>query len=322
MASSGFIFIDANQYLSLYSVIKGKQLLNLLTEQQQHIFITAQIADEVQRNKLNIAKRFLSEQVKSLNVGKVNVPEHLFDVSQPTSKLLKNSIRTTAANAKKLRKALENAVFEHLGRISRSEDKVSKALTILFIKAIKPTSAELELARARKEIGNPPGKYKDVLGDQLSWEQLLNQYRKKQKVWLITGDSDFRTNHDGKLFLNPFLYQELTQIAGRAPEIFCFDNIDEGIRHFVKEMKVKTEALPTKQESEAIQDEWKSSSNVVNIMAKVMNSFDQPQAIDSYETLYAQGRRRNLAPFYYSSTGQQNTPLPLTTAKPQDPKEE
>ncbi len=55
------LFIDADQYLKLYMADKGKKrLLRILNESREYIFVTAQVVDEVQRNKLSLAERFLS----------------------------------------------------------------------------------------------------------------------------------------------------------------------------------------------------------------------------------------------------------------------
>jgi hypothetical protein len=50
MASDVVLFIDANQYLKLYGMeVTGKDVLDWLEEQQDRIFISAQIVDEVFR---------------------------------------------------------------------------------------------------------------------------------------------------------------------------------------------------------------------------------------------------------------------------------
>jgi hypothetical protein len=46
------LFIDANRYLDIYRIPKEKRLLAMIKEQQEHIFITKQVVDEVERNKL------------------------------------------------------------------------------------------------------------------------------------------------------------------------------------------------------------------------------------------------------------------------------
>jgi hypothetical protein len=62
------IFIDANQYLDLYRSIEGKKLLGLLQEQRDYIFVTKQVVEEVQRNKLQVMAEFLIKQFEQLKV--------------------------------------------------------------------------------------------------------------------------------------------------------------------------------------------------------------------------------------------------------------
>src|SRR5262249_15477326 len=94
----------------------------------------------------------------------------------------------------------------------------------------------------------------DPLGDQLTWEQLLNHCKGKSKLWIISKDSDFSIKHGGKMFLNPLLYKDLTRIQQNLA-VFCFDAIDEGIRDFVKTTGVTAEKLPTLEESKEIKKE-------------------------------------------------------------------
>lgn len=67
-------------------------------------------------------------------------------------------------------------------QISCSEDEVSKALIPIFDKAVAHSPKELQKARNRKEIGNPPGKKGDPLGDQLTWEQILTHFKGKKRL--------------------------------------------------------------------------------------------------------------------------------------------
>jgi hypothetical protein len=54
------LLIDTNQYLKLYGLAGGvTKLLRFLNEQKDHIFVPAQIVDEVLRNKVSTASLFL-----------------------------------------------------------------------------------------------------------------------------------------------------------------------------------------------------------------------------------------------------------------------
>lgn len=86
-------------------------------------------------------------------------------------------------------------------------------------------------------MGNPPGKKEDALGDQITWEQLLNKIPKTDEIWIITNDSDFYTKYKKKCYLNPFLFQELlSKKAGIRINIF--ENLSGGLKHYFKYNKI------------------------------------------------------------------------------------
>jgi len=180
------VFIDSNQYLHLYRVTKGKKLLDPLQEQENYIFVTVQVVEEVQRSKLLVAANFLKNQFEQLKVRGFDVPDHLFDISEETARKLRRKLKDIDQRVKEVNDDLIDATIQTLQRISRSEDEVSKALAELFDKAVPHTPEEIQRARERKERGNPPGKKADPLGDQLTWEQLLSHFKGKSRLWIIT----------------------------------------------------------------------------------------------------------------------------------------
>jgi hypothetical protein len=140
MAGDMVLFIDANQYVKLYALPKGKKLLDLLDSQKEHIFVTKQIVDEVLRNKLCCAQTFLlANQIKG------TIPDHLLDLSDERIKELRKTLQSAADE-------LAGLVTDALSKISRSEDEVSQRLSDLFYnKVISPGPCELQRARDRKE---------------------------------------------------------------------------------------------------------------------------------------------------------------------------
>ena len=229
------IFIDANLYLDFYRIPATKTLLRGLAAQKDSIFVTQQIVDEVQRNKLRVATAFLAGKFQPGS----DIPDYLFD--ENTTKSLRNKLKETNA-------ALKKAIAETLERISRSEDDVSNTLQVIFKKAAGETEDELLRARKRKERGNPPGKGSDPLGDELNWEQLVVRAKGKSRLWVITNDSDYFDVGEGKVFLNPLLRQELEMTL----RVYCFKKLDEGIRSFAEVTGVGKENLPTEKESQEI----------------------------------------------------------------------
>jgi hypothetical protein len=247
MAGDVVVFIDANQYIKLYGLTKGKRLLDLLESQKDYIFVTVQIVDEILRNKLRSAQTFLlANQIKG------SIPDHLLGLSDERTKELRKIIQGAADE-------LTELVTNALSKISRSEDEVSQRLRHLFEnKVAAPSPCEMQRARDRKERGNPPGKPDDPLGDQITWEQLLTYCKGAKQVWIITEDQDYFIRHGKEPLLNSLLYRDLTDACGVELKIWPSDKLDDGIIDFSKKAGVKAEDLPTEQEAKEIKDEIES----------------------------------------------------------------
>jgi hypothetical protein len=252
------VFIDANQYLDLFQMVSGKKLLEGLLDQQDHIFVTTQVVDEVYRNKLNITARFMAERLKELTLKGTAVPDHLLHTKDDRVARVREHLSLIHDEFQDASDQLNDLTSDLLEQVSRSKDEVSKVLAEVFSKAIKPDETELQHARARRESGNPPGKPSNPLGHQVNWEQILSRYKDQPMLWIITRDSDYATTHQGKLFLNAALYNELALLHRSEPRVFCFDNIAEGLRHFAEYTGVKAGKLPTLEETKEIKKEQES----------------------------------------------------------------
>ena len=242
------LFVDANQYLDLYRTVGGERLLAPLQEQQDHIFVTAQVVDEVYRRKLGATAHFLA--------AKVSAPK--LNLRAPTGLSPSTAVAIRERTRERLQNIRNKVSHDLLKQVSQSGDGVSKALAGIFLRAVAPKGDELKRARERKERGNPPGKKTGPLGDELTWEQILSHCKKKPQLWIISRDSDYGTVYAGKMFLNAALYRELARLYESEPEVFCFDNIAEGLRHFAQTTGAKAEKLPTPEETEQIKKEQES----------------------------------------------------------------
>jgi hypothetical protein len=258
------LFIDANQYLDLYRTNSGKKLLPALEEQRNYIFVTKQVVDEVFRNKVEAAKDFLISQAKNVEPDSVAVPvpEDFLGVARTCARLCRLwwSRRFAKMPKRRTTKEFKKRAHELLEQVSLSEDDISTALEPIFAKAIAPEAEELQGAKKRKAHGNAPGKKNGPLGDELSWEQILSILRKSKgnsRLWVITRDSDYATKYAGETFLNAALYRELGELE-LSLEVFCFSDIDTGLRRFAATAKVKAEKLPTPEEAEQIKKEQES----------------------------------------------------------------
>src|SRR5437016_13934898 len=92
--ADAMIFIDTNQYLDLYALTaKKKKTLELLTAQQEYIFVTSQVVEEVQRNKVRIMATQVGELLETLPTWtkvapQVNLPEEELRVLKLTKQAL------------------------------------------------------------------------------------------------------------------------------------------------------------------------------------------------------------------------------------------
>ncbi|MBI4782502.1 MAG: DUF4935 domain-containing protein [Oscillatoriophycideae cyanobacterium NC_groundwater_1537_Pr4_S-0.65um_50_18] len=205
------VFIDANVYLSFFDSNKPglKKLLDSLMEIKDSLFIGSQIVNEVNRNKLDVAQRSLLNHFKDLsNIKKINLPEHL-ELKSANLQNWNSQSKEIHEKQKTLQKELEELIHKTLKEIMCSGDKVSQTFHLLFKGALEASEQEIQAARYRREIGNPPGKPNDPLGDQVSWEQFLNCSSSSDNIWIITKDLDYYTAFKDRRYLNAFLYSRV-----------------------------------------------------------------------------------------------------------------
>ena len=280
-ANDSLLFIDSNKYLDLYRIDQGKKLLAPLGEQIDYVFVTQQVVNEVQRNKILVAADFLRKKSKELKLQTFNLPDHLSSASIDQRSDILQKMSDIAQTIKAMNAEVDALGLGIMEQISRSEDEVSKALSPIFANAVPHSSDELQRARERRDLGNPPGKITNPIGDQLTWEQILTHFKDKKRLWIISRDGDYGTVYSGKGFLNRFLYDELCKITS-APEVYLFEDIVEGINHFVDTTGVKAEQRLTPEEAEEIEKEEKAlphlnqSSESMRKILQNMEQFSQP----------------------------------------------
>jgi hypothetical protein len=227
------IFIDSNIYLRFYDTKQSnfKQLLKSLIQLKDRIFVTRQIADEVYRNKCQIFEQTFSNYLKQISQGLQNVqlPEHLdIEKNEKIKEWNKRREKVKEQNdilIKELKAIYKSIFFQ----IVTSNDDVSKGLSEVFKFAKVETEEELENAFRRKKIGNPPGKNNDSVGDQINWQQLLNNVANINKLIIVSNDYDYFVEIEDELMLNPLLKQELLAVNPRL-NIACFNKLSNGLK--------------------------------------------------------------------------------------------
>ena len=232
-------FIDANIYLSFFrtSAKDIRKLLPPLQEIKDSVFITRQIRDEVERNKLAVTLESLEPVRDKVKWREWNLPDLL-------STKFGRGAPNWSEDAKRDEEEVNKAIDLVIDEVATSKDDVSLGLEPIFQTARAETPEELEKARFRREIGNPPGKKKDTLGDQISWTQLLSHVSAKDELWIVTADGDFHIHNRKSVLLNPFLLKELEEKGVERAKIHVYDNLASALQGFSKAAKEPVKALP------------------------------------------------------------------------------
>jgi PIN domain len=256
-AENAVIVIDSQLYIDLYRTKTGKELLGALQQVKAHIFITEQIVNEVNRNKLQATKKFFNENCQIGKPAGCPLPDHLFDDSGTIVQGIREKLNSASDKVKEATRDFETAIAETLRHISRSEDVVSRALEPLFAKAVANTPEEFERAKERKARGIPPGKQGAPVGDELNWEQFTGFVKAtgKKSLWIISRDSDYCVEHKQAAFLIPTLHQELMRLADPPPEVRAFTIIPDGIKDFSDVTGINVDKLPTPERVKEIKKE-------------------------------------------------------------------
>ncbi|MDN3524664.1 PIN domain-containing protein [Halomonas sabkhae] len=251
------LLIDANKYLDLYRTDKGRKLLAPLSEQASHIFVTQQIVDEVQRNKLRAAADFLRTKSQGMKLHGINVPDHFSGSESGKNQEILGQMKDINRSVVAVNAEIDTHTHEIMTQVAESKDEVSKALAPIFSEAVQATCDEMKRARERKETGNPPGKASDPLGDEITWEQVLSHFEGKRRLWIISRDGDYGTAFGGSFFLNSFLRSEIDKIANEFI-VHIFEDLVEGLTHFVETTKVDATIKLSPEEITEIETEERS----------------------------------------------------------------
>lgn len=226
------IFVDANVLLDLYEKFDSEWLkvAQQLRRLGGSLLITQQVADEVVRTKAKVARDALRRAIADIKAPRANLPPGLRDHE--------DALRKACDQINKIKAGLEHEAHQHIFRVTLGSDDVSKALDEILESPVHHSPDQLERARQRKERGQPPGKPGGPLGDQLSWEQLLDAVGDATKiVWMVTRDEDFlAASLDEKRdrLLNPLLRAELSTKAFHA-EVRVKSALAPAINDYLKE---------------------------------------------------------------------------------------
>ncbi|MCR4379235.1 MAG: PIN domain-containing protein [Rhodospirillales bacterium] len=270
------IFIDANIWLDFYD---GRlkdigQLLETLQALTGHLILPKQVVFEVHRNRVN---RYLNSINSSMKQDTTFDMEfgRLPDVTEECAswnKGLKELREEFKGRKEAIYQQRVRIVSEHTEAVCLGTDDASRTFETIFKNCIEATDPEIELARLRKDRGNPPGKRNDSLGDQICWEQILSTLNDGDRLWIISRDGDYTVSNGEGLFLDPLLMYELRSKFDTLPEVHCFTDLPKALKHF-KTNKSEREnfSIPSDQDLDKIANEYREvQAGNISAMAKAL----------------------------------------------------
>jgi hypothetical protein len=219
-----YFYVDANIYLGAYKTSDPAfhKHVRMLVEHAGNVLVTQQLVDEVSRNKLKVAAEFVDEQLKKLSLPKVSLPGF--------SEALLGTLQELDTKVEDLQRSAEIEASKYFALVAKSEDEISRLLEPLFALAKAPSEEVLRKARLRKERGNPPGKRSDPLGDQISWEQLLEVLQPGDSVHIVSKDKDYYFERRGVALLDPLLEKELRARLGPTGTVVLCRSLVEAVK--------------------------------------------------------------------------------------------
>jgi Zn finger protein HypA/HybF involved in hydrogenase expression len=229
------IFVDTNILLDFYRIRGGGvglELLDLIEEHKEILITGSQIEMEYKKNRQKVILEALYAQ-KTPDWSGLTSPAFLAD-AKPV-RVIAKSKKTITAQQDKLKRRIasildrpnvNDPVFKCLSHVfkTQGEYNLSRKKKVRF--TIR------HLARKRFALGYPPRKPNDTsIGDAVNWEWITHCAKTSGKdIIIVTRDSDYGCNYDGKFHLNDWLRLEFKERISRKRRIVLTDRLAEAFK--------------------------------------------------------------------------------------------
>lgn len=200
------LFIDANIFLDFYHLSGGdieelKKLVALIEEGDIVLFSTKQLHEEVRRNR----DTKISDALKEFQKASFKVSFPAFCKHYPEYAEIQDALKqANKKHSELVEKSTADIKSERLKADALIVDLFSKSKDI-------PISSDIfNNSISRFRLGNPPGKKKVTMGDEINWECLLEGVPNAEELHFVSGDGDYASS----IFpeeLNTFLKSEWKQ---------------------------------------------------------------------------------------------------------------
>ncbi len=222
------VFVDANIYLNLVRTsnensISLNSFKKLIENGTVRLLLPQITQDEFFRNLNNIKidyLKYLDDQIPNIELAvSLRDSDEGKKVLEAQKDFEAKIIELSKYHEKNIDKLIEDTI-EKL--INKSEN-------------FETTKEVLEKAKIRKNTGNPPGKIRDPLGDEIVWELIL-KYSTNDDVSIVSFDDDWtETPKSDKI--NPVLQREWDKKSGK--EIKCYKTLSEFVKKYDNDITSK-----------------------------------------------------------------------------------
>lgn len=182
------VFIDTNILLDLYHLSgpdldELRKVIKLAEIQKLHVLLPDQVEDEFWRNR----ERVISEALELFSKTKASATLPNLIRANPKSSELRQAVERVNDLVKELRQVADLEIGDH-------KLKADEVIDSLFTQCPPQTISRtlVERAKARKDLGNPPGKASSI-GDAINWEWLLETVPNGENLVIISSDGDFES---------------------------------------------------------------------------------------------------------------------------------
>lgn len=226
------LFIDANAYLNFLRLSNDRtsalSSFLILVRAKKVILVFPKITiEEYLRNRDKVIENSRLALVKLKNLPSVSLPPPV-----------KGGIKILEEKRKNYLSELEKIEKKYVNSVKLIKEKIDT----LFKYSIHPDETEslYQAALRRRERGNPPGKSNGTIGDELVWELLLSDCH-SDDLAIVSGDTDWFLNLNGKKVLHNFLIEEWRQKSKK--NISFFETVGEFVNSLTKQDTVSKEKI-------------------------------------------------------------------------------
>lgn len=228
------LFVDTNIWLDFYRTRNdaGIGLLKHLEQVADHIVVTYQLESEYKKNRQSAIREGMQELKPPSQIPR---PAMFSDAkaSEALYESLKEASRRVKALQGKLAKALSHP-SKH-DPVYQACQRIFHRTSPLVLDRSNPLRVQVRRRAFKRFLhGCPPRKKNDTsIGDPFNWEWMIHcATAENAELVIVSRDSDFGIEFDGKVYINDHLRQEFSERVSKKRKLLLYTRLSEALKHF------------------------------------------------------------------------------------------